>query len=123
MNGRVALQDLRGYERFALADLRGPQLRGGLAGHETCGGALMPISGLVIRMKSECPGIREEIARDERITLGSSQHPGFQPAVLETTTLGESEAVVEALLSRDGVLGIDIVTVDFSDCVQPTEGL
>ena len=81
----------------------------------------MPISGLVIRMKSERPDLYAEIAMDPRITLGPSQHTGFQPAVLETATLSESEAVVEALLLRQGILGIDIVTLDFSDCVHPEE--
>lgn len=87
---------------------------------DPCVAAPMPISGLVIRMNSAPAELHEQIAQDARITLGPSQHAGFQPAVLETATLHESEAVVEALLSCKGILGVEVVSVDFSDCVYPT---
>lgn len=80
----------------------------------------MPISGLVIRMKHGRVELRDQIASDPRITLGDLQQRSFLPAVLETATLEESEAVVEELLSREGILGVDIVTVDFSDGIVPT---
>jgi len=79
----------------------------------------MPISGLVIRLKSTRSELPSRLAEDARLTLGDLQARCFLPAVLETSTLQEAEHVVEELLAREGILGVDVVTVDFSDSVYP----
>jgi hypothetical protein len=80
----------------------------------------MPISGLVIRLAEKRVELPSQIACDRRLTLGDLQEQRFLPAVLETSTLQESEAVVEGLLALEGILGVDIVTLDFSDNVYPS---
>lgn len=81
----------------------------------------MPISSLVVTLESSSCGVLAELARDPRVTLGELQGLHL-PVVLEAPTLEESEAVVEGLARRAGILFVDVVTVDFSDAVAEPEG-
>lgn len=80
----------------------------------------MPISSLVLTLANPGERLLADLASDPRLTLGETQG-AYLPVVLETSTLGESKAAVEELMTREGVRFVDIVTVDFSDGVDPLE--
>jgi len=78
----------------------------------------MPVSAMVVKLAEPNEELLERLRRDERLKLGVVQRGRFVPVVLETRTLGESEAAVEELLARHGIQGVDVVSVDFSDGVD-----
>ena len=84
----------------------------------------MPVSGLVVTLsddEEERAGAVDTIAADERLTIGEAQKNRL-PVVAETETIGEgSELMRDELLDIDGVVFVDLVTVNFEDDV-PTEG-
>jgi hypothetical protein len=80
----------------------------------------MPVSSLVVTLDLQGRELLEELARDPRVTLGELQGRHL-PVVLEAATLEESEAVVDGLTRRPGILFVDVVPVVFSDAVAEPE--
>ncbi len=80
----------------------------------------MPVSALVLTSADPRGDLAGELARDPRFSVGAADGAHL-PVVLETTSLEESEEVVEALLVREDVLFVDVVSVDFSDLEFPAD--
>ena len=78
----------------------------------------MPISGLVVTLSDDEEEQKKALATleaDDRITLGELQE-NRQPLVLETEGIKEGSKMVRAdLLDIDGVVFVDVVTVNFED--------
>lgn len=77
----------------------------------------MPIASLVVTLDARSPLRASALARlvaDARIDLGvPSGH--YLPIVVDSSTALEGAELVEELLATPGVLGIDVVRIDF-DC-------
>jgi hypothetical protein len=76
----------------------------------------MPIASVVVTL-DERGGLRlQALARlvaDRRIDLGAAVG-AHVPAVIDTETSGEGVELVEALLATPGILGVDVVGIDFA---------
>jgi len=75
----------------------------------------MPIASVVVTLDPR-EGLRQQaLARmvgDQRIDLGEAIGPHL-PAVIDTESATEGAELVEALLATPGVLGVDVVRIDF----------
>lgn len=78
----------------------------------------MPISGLVVTLSDDKQQRHRAIATidaDDRLTIGERQKNRL-PVVAETGTIGEGRQLMrEELLEIDGVMFVDLVTVNFED--------
>lgn len=78
--------------------------------------ATMPIASVVVTLDRR-DGLRQEaLARliaDRRVDLGEAVGLHL-PAVLDTATPEEGVELVESLLATPGVLGVDVVQIDFA---------
>ena len=76
----------------------------------------MPIASLVVTLDDR-PPLRETalatLVSDARVDIGQACG-GPLPVVLDTLTTEESVQAVEALLATPGVLGVDVVRIDFA---------
>ena len=70
----------------------------------------MPISGLVLTSRSDAHSLRSALAADPRITPGEPQGRCL-PVVTEVDSLEEAEALTRALMAREDVLFVDVVSV------------
>lgn len=77
---------------------------------------VMPTSAVVITLEpSLAEHSIEALRQDERLLLGERHGPQL-PAVIETSSLAQSIALVEReLLSIPGVLQVHVVQIDFED--------
>ena len=76
----------------------------------------MPIAAVVVTLSSNAEASSAALRRlsnEPRVELGASTARVI-PAVLETRTAEEGEALVNEILAEDGVLAVDVVSVDFS---------
>lgn len=78
----------------------------------------MPVSGLVVTLSDdEKKSAQATLALkgDSRLTIGERQKNRL-PVVAETETIGEGSRLVrQELLEVDGVIFVDVVTVNFED--------
>ena len=78
----------------------------------------MPISGLVITLSEDDDEQAEALqvlGADKRITVGERQRNRL-PVVVETKSTGEGSRLVRReLLDIDGVVFVDVVSVNFED--------
>lgn len=78
----------------------------------------MPVSGLVVTLSDDEPEQQralEAIEADERLTIGDRQKNRL-PIVAETPSIDEgTELVREELLDIEGVVFVDLITVNFED--------
>lgn len=77
----------------------------------------MPIASLVITLDEREPlrgAALGRLVEDSRVDLGEAKGL-YLPVVVDTKTALEGAELVEELLSTPGVLGIDVVRIDF-DC-------
>ena len=77
----------------------------------------MPIASIVLTLddrKLPWEGVLAEIAQDPRVELGSARGRCV-PAVLDTASAQEGEALVQSFFEKEGVLFVDVVAVDFSE--------
>lgn len=76
----------------------------------------MPIASVVVTLDHR-DGLRQEalarLVADQRIDLGEAVGPHL-PIVLDTETSEEGVELVEALLTTPGILGVDVVRIDFA---------
>lgn len=76
----------------------------------------MPIAAVVVTLDPRTElreHALERLAGDARVELGERQST-IVPAVLDTATAEEGEALFQSLLVTPGVLQVDIVSVDFT---------
>jgi hypothetical protein len=77
----------------------------------------MPISALVITLgqtSSDREAALEALAREPELELG--EPTGLRiPAVSETATLEAGRLLVERLLGTEGVLHVDVLSINFED--------
>jgi hypothetical protein len=82
------------------------------------GGAIMPISSLVLTLEAS-PELRAHalsaLAREPRLTLGTPLEERWLPVVAETDSLFEGEELCESLRELPGVSFLDVVMIDFSE--------
>ena len=79
-------------------------------------GSAMPIASLVVTLDNREPLRQSALGRlvaDARVDLGVARGP-YLPIVVDTVTAQEGEELVESLLATPGVLGVDVVGIDFS---------
>ncbi len=75
----------------------------------------MPISALLLTVPPDQQQLAFEVLRaDARVTAGEAQAWRI-PVVLDTPSIREDREAIDALLGVPGVLGVDVVMVDFSD--------
>ncbi len=77
----------------------------------------MPISGLVLSLREPVEEALAVLRTQSALELGELNGQRV-PAVLETSSLRESEDLVRLLATLPGVLAVDVVTVDFTDCTE-----
>lgn len=76
----------------------------------------MPIAAVVVTLDADAElraHALRQMAEEPRVELGGCQ-ASLVPAVLETKTGEEGEALVNELLIIPGVLRVELVSVDFS---------
>lgn len=76
----------------------------------------MPIASVVVTLDAREDLRRTALARligDERIELGEAVGARV-PAVVDTSTAREGAELCESLLATPGVLGLDVVAIDFA---------
>ncbi len=76
----------------------------------------VPVASLVVTLDGREPlrrGALSRLVADARIDLGEASG-AYLPIVIDTLTAQEGEELVESLLVTPGVLGVDLVGVDFS---------
>lgn len=77
----------------------------------------MPIASLVVTL-DERTSLRESalamLVGDPRVDIGEARGSHL-PVVLDTQTTEEGVHAVEALLATPGVLGVDVVRIDFAE--------
>jgi hypothetical protein len=76
----------------------------------------MPIASLVVTFDDRDPLRQVALGRlvgDARVELGAARGP-YLPIVVDTVTAREGEELVESLLATPGIVGVDVVLVDFS---------
>ena len=77
---------------------------------------VMLIAAVVVTLDAHadlCAHALRRMADDSRVALGECRS-AVVPAVLETSTGDEGEALVNDLLTIPGVLRVDVVSADFS---------
>lgn len=75
----------------------------------------MPISGLILNLKSETESqVLGILGQDSRITTGEFIEPCL-PIVTETETIAENKTLWKHLEQLDSVLQVRLVYCDFSD--------
>ena len=83
----------------------------------------MPIASVVLTLVHDREPLRDrvlaELTRDPRIELGPASGACL-PAVLDTASAAEGEALVQSLVEKEGVVFVDVVAVDFSDQAEET---
>jgi hypothetical protein len=76
----------------------------------------MPLASLVVTLDDRTPLRQSALGRlvaDPCVELGEPRG-AYLPIVVDTATAEEGEALVESLLTTPGVLGVDVVGIDFS---------
>jgi hypothetical protein len=76
----------------------------------------MPIASLVVTLDDRTALRQCALARlveDRRVEIGEPRGPHL-PVVLETLSAEEGVHAIEDLLSTPGVLGVDVVRIDFA---------
>jgi hypothetical protein len=76
----------------------------------------MPIASLVVTVDDRDLLRQSALGRllaDPRVELGEARG-AYLPVVVDTVTAEEGEELVESLLATPGVLGVDVVGIDFS---------
>lgn len=75
----------------------------------------MPVSALVLTLDPALGDVaRESLALDPRVTLGEACGTRL-PVVTETESLADGEDLAIELARTPGVLGVDVISIDFSD--------
>lgn len=85
------------------------------------GACLMPIASLVVTLDDRDALRRGALGRlvaDDRVDLGEARG-AYLPIVVDTATAVEGAELVESLLATPGVLGVDVVRIDFSADEEP----
>lgn len=84
----------------------------------------MPIASVVVTLDPR-GGLRQQalarLVADRRVDLGEAVGSHL-PAVLDTETPEEGVELVESLLATPGVLGIDVVQIDFDVDEEARDG-
>jgi hypothetical protein len=79
--------------------------------------AAMTVSALVVLLSSDRT-LREralaDLGGDARLTLGEAILDRL-PLVAETTSAADGVALVDELIAHDGVVSVDVVSIDFND--------
>ncbi len=109
--------DLSGFESYGTCPFATAASRLGRFWRVSCLAARrMPIASLVVTL-DERTGLRQSalarLVEDCRVEIGEPRGPHL-PIVLDTLTVEESVHAVEAFLSTPGVLGVDVVRIDFA---------
>ncbi len=84
----------------------------------------MPIASLVVTLDDRDLLRQSALGRlvaDPSVELGEARG-AYLPIVVDTATAEEGEKLVESLLTTPGVLGVDIVGIDFSIDERGVEG-
>lgn len=80
----------------------------------------MPILGAILKVDDTFVASANPAFDDPRIGWGQA-NANVWPFILETTTTEEADVVLEALLAEPTVLGLEVVSVDFADLVEPAD--